>query len=146
MELLKAANRENAALLRSPFLEKDKSKLPEPKHVSSRTNSEEKQLTVSVMQVVKHATSDLLGTVNAIEKNNVILVRWDNDPNISKVQLADITPFNDITEATLIPSKNKVLNEDSATQHPLSVSDSETKNLNTDEKLSNATIQSATAS
>ena len=119
-ELLKQANREAAALHRSPFLKKDEATAdtPAPAHVSINALLGSQSLgQVSVMQTVKNARSGAVGTVHAVDKANRILVRWDGDSSLSEVALADLTmvclPAVALTKGTIDPCQ--ALNKLSAT-------------------------------
>ena len=93
-ELLKLANRDAAALLRSPFIKKDEStvNLPTPVHVSAKAFAGSLSIgQVSVMQTVRNARSNAVGTVHAVDKNKRILVRWDGDKSLSEAALTDLT-------------------------------------------------------
>ena len=79
-ELLELANRDSAALLRSPFIKKDESTVgfPTPVHVSAKTSAGSLSIgQVSVMQTMKNARSNAVDTVHVVDKANRILVRWD---------------------------------------------------------------------
>ena len=107
-ELLKLANRDAAALLRSPFIKKDEStvNLPTPVHVSAKASADSLSIgQVSVMQTVKNAKSNTVGTVHAVDKANRILVRWDGDKSLSEVALTELTLVGlPITPDTVTPA------------------------------------------
>ena len=92
-ELLKLAQRDAAALHRSPFMKKDKNPddLPTPVHVSTGSAAGSLNIgQVSVMQIVRNTKSNSVGTVHSIDRANNILVRWDGDSSLSGVDLGDL--------------------------------------------------------
>ena len=79
-ELRKLANRDAAALLRSPFIEKDEIivDLPTPVHISAKASAGSLSIgQVTVIQTMKSARSNAVGTIHAMDKANRILVRWE---------------------------------------------------------------------
>ena len=93
-ELLKLANCDAAALLRSPFIKKDESTvdLRTPVHVSAKAPVGSLSIgQVTVMQTVKNARSNAACTAHVVDKANRVLVRWDGDRSLSEADLTDLT-------------------------------------------------------
>ena len=93
--LLKTAQREAAAMQRSPFAEKDAppDKPPRMNHVSHEV-TKSKSLNigqVSVLQTVSNTIDKRVGTIHAVDKDSAILIRWDGDDTLSEVSLEDLS-------------------------------------------------------